>query len=515
MTSSPAPADTLAIMHLFSIDTGDLDRFPSLAQAISRHGPTVLDGFYKQIEADPRRSAIFGSQASMREARRRQIEHWIELFSGTINKAYLERAEKIGQVHARVGLEPTVYIGGYATVLSNLVELMIRKSAIGFAGAGLAKQVAALIRVAMLDMDQALTAYANAQDESREKVLGSVSTAMSAVAQGDLTTGIDHLPPEFRKLEDDFGAMCHAMSNAIAAVSSSAGQIHVGSAEIRAASDDLSQRTESQAAALEETAAAMNQLTQGVREAAEGAAKVNQSVAEAENEARAGGEVVNQAVSAMEGIQRQAQEIGSIVDVIDSIAFQTNLLALNAGVEAARAGDAGKGFAVVATEVRALAQRSADAANNIKGLIGGSVEQVERGASLVSRTGDVFHRIVDKVTSITELASQISEFSQSQAAQLSQINAAIGDMDRMTQHNAAMVEESTAAARNLSDQADELTALVRAFRLSSAQGDRKPPADVVRLPSQTVQPELPARAAAAGGRRTASHVSTSADWSEF
>ncbi|MFD2578491.1 methyl-accepting chemotaxis protein [Novosphingobium colocasiae] len=211
---------------------------------------------------------------------------------------------------------------------------------------------------------------------------------------------------------------------------------------------------------------------------------MNRSVKEAEAEARDGGKVVEQAVVAMDGIHKSTLEIGSFVNVIDLIAFQTNLLALNAGVEAARAGDAGKGFAVVATEVRALAQRSADAAQNIKGLIEGSVQQVEQGVTLVGRSGEVFRRIVEKVSGITTLASSISELSQTQAGQLTQVNSAVGDMDRMTQQNAAMVEETTAAARNLADQAEELAKLVRMFRLAGDYAN-----------TGTTAPELPPRRA--------------------
>ena len=183
-----------------------------------------------------------------------------------------------------------------------------------------------------------------------------------------------------------------------------------------------------------------------------------------------GGDVVGEAVSAMQDIQHSAQEIGKIISVIDGIAFQTNLLALNAGVEAARAGDAGRGFAVVASEVRALAQRTADAAMDIKNLISASSNQVERGVHLVGQTGDAFALIVEQVGHVAGLASSIARMSQDQADNIGQVRETVREMDTMTQQNAAMVEEATAAARSLAGEANRLSSLVASFRLEGQQG---------------------------------------------
>jgi methyl-accepting chemotaxis protein len=465
MPSQSLNHDIARQLQIFALDEGDFSRFSGIAKSIAKHAPKILDSFYEGIRADPEQAAMFTSPAMMSSARAKQLEHWAELFSGTIDGAYLERAERIGLTHARIGLKPSYYIGGYAKVLADFIEREIGGSITGRAKA---RKLATLVKTALLDMEIATSAYIKAQDEARERVLQSLAQALAKVSHGDLTTKLQGLPKEFEQVRFDFESMCECIDQALSGVSQTSEQIRVGSSEIRAASDDLSQRTESQAAALEETAAALDQLTAGVNRAAKGASEVNHSVTETEAEAREGGKVVTEAVAAMDGIQKSAQEIGSIVNVIDSIAFQTNLLALNAGVEAARAGDAGKGFAVVANEVRALAQRSAEAAQNIKDLIGGSVRQVERGVSLVGRSGEVFGRIVEKVSGVTELASSISELAQEQAQQLSQVNAAVGDMDRMTQQNAAMVEETTAAARNLAQQSEDLAKLVTMFKLAGA-----------------------------------------------
>jgi methyl-accepting chemotaxis protein len=300
------------------------------------------------------------------------------------------------------------------------------------------------------------------------------------------------------------------MRETLAQVAETADSINTGAAEISSASEDLSRRTEQQAASLEETAAAMGQITMAVKETAQGAAHVSASVAEAKDDAGEGGRVVREAIGAMGDIEKSAQEIAQIIGVIDGIAFQTNLLALNAGVEAARAGDAGKGFAVVANEVRALAQRSADAAKDIKGLIGASSRQVETGVQLVNETGQALDRIVGKVTEIAALAQQISASADTQAISLQEVNGAVADMDKMTQQNAAMVEQSTAAARSLAAEADELIAVVQRFQLGDEMAPQspRPAARARKRPAAAMRPR------STGNLALAIDMADD-DWSEF
>jgi len=238
-----------------------------------------------------------------------------------------------------------------------------------------------------------------------------------------------------------------------------------GVEEIAQASEDLSRRTEQQAAGLEETAAALDQITATVRQTAEGARRANTAIADAKRESQHSGAVVGRAVSAMGQIEQSSAQISQIIGVIDEIAFQTNLLALNAGVEAARAGDAGRGFAVVASEVRALAQRSAEAAKEIKTLISASTEQVAQGVDLVDQTGHALNAIMQRVEEIDKVMTEIAHSAQEQATGLAQVNVAVNQMDRVVQQNAAMVEESTAATQTLKGEASELLALVARFRL--------------------------------------------------
>jgi methyl-accepting chemotaxis protein len=307
--------------------------------------------------------------------------------------------------------------------------------------------------------------------ESQDRIVESLGEGLQKLAANELDYRI-HEPftGRYEALRQAFNKSLEALGNTITAVNGAATSVSTGAAEIRSASDDLAIRNEQQAASLEETAAAMNQVTSLVNETAKGATDVQRSIGEANNEAIEGGAVVQRAVAAMAAIEKSSEEISQIINVIDGIAFQTNLLALNAGVEAARAGDAGKGFAVVANEVRALAQRSADAAKDIKELITASTQQVVGGVKLVGETGEVLERIVGRVGEISGLVTDIAKSTETQAASLQQVNAAVSEMDRMTQHNAAMVEQSTAAARSLADEAGELTNMVSRFRTDQEQG---------------------------------------------
>ncbi len=249
------------------------------------------------------------------------------------------------------------------------------------------------------------------------------------------------------------------------AIARSAEGVRSGAEEITLASDDLSRRTEQQAASLEETSAALDQITATVRRTAENAGEARNTVAVAKADGERYGAVGHETMQAMSGIETYAKQIGTIIGVIDEIAFQTNLLALNAGVEAARAGDAGRGFAAVATAVRALAQRSADAVKEIKTLISASGAQVDTGVKLVGETGKALERIVTQVTLLNSLVTEIAASAQEQATGLNEVSTAVNQMDQVTQQNAAMVEESTPASHGLSGEAQEFARLVGQFRL--------------------------------------------------
>jgi methyl-accepting chemotaxis protein len=273
------------------------------------------------------------------------------------------------------------------------------------------------------------------------------------------------------------------LAEAMAVVTESSRAIQSGTQEISVAVDDLARRTETQAASLEETAAALSEITATVKKTAENAGNARSVVASARTDAEHSGEVVEKAVAAMSNIEASSRQVGQIIGVIDEIAFQTNLLALNAGVEAARAGEAGRGFAVVASEVRSLAQRSAEAAKEIKGLISASGRQVDEGVQLVKETGGALQRIVRHVNEISDIVATMATSAHEQATALSEVNVAVGQMDQVTQQNAAMVEETAAASRSLAQETDNLN------RLVNADGGPEAPAQTASgRPAQPVSP---------------------------
>lgn len=474
MTNDRNRLDTLKkSLHFIKLDETNYRHFPKIRKLIAKAAPAALKSLYTTISETPETAKFFASGKTMQHAQDKQLEHWQELFARPLDAGYLERAERIGQIHARIGLEPRWYVGAYASILEAVISKTGR-NILPFSGLRTSKMVGTMVKTALIDMQIALSTYFEVEERRRTDVIEKVSQALDALAHGDLTSELNNLPPEYAKLAADYTAMRDQLHKTLTIVAEAAASIDTGTSEISQAAADLANRTEQQAASLEETAAAMHEITESVRRAADNAADVHSNVASAHREAARGEETVRQAVTAMGDIEASSKEISQIVNVIDGIAFQTNLLALNAGVEAARAGDAGKGFAVVANEVRALAQRSAESANSIKSLIAASTKNVERGVDLVGQTGSSLDLIVKQVAHVSEIAAEISESTSHQARSVVQVNAAVSEMDSMTQRNAAMVEETSAASRLLAQEATGLVSAVRTFRLAQHESPRQP-----------------------------------------
>ncbi|MGA2495402.1 MAG: PAS domain-containing methyl-accepting chemotaxis protein [Roseiarcus sp.] len=337
----------------------------------------------------------------------------------------------------------------------------------------------------------------------RYSAVEQIGLGLSKLAEGDLEHRIEtEFIPALEPLRVDFNASLGALEQSMLAVRDNTDAIRAGAGEISTAADDLSQRTEQQASSLEETAAALEEITATVKKTAEGAKHARDIVSTAKVDADKSGEVVREAMAAMTGIDKSSKQISEIIGVIDEIAFQTNLLALNAGVEAARAGDAGRGFAVVASEVRALAQRSAQAAKEIKGLISASTAQVDQGVRLVTKTGDALGRIVAQVVEINTVVTDIAASAQEQSTGLEQVNAAVNQMDQVTQKNAAMVGEMTAAAHGLAGESEELGQLVARYQIRRAKEDslraelKKAAPHAFREAKKTAAPQTPTQARA-------------------
>jgi methyl-accepting chemotaxis protein len=313
-------------------------------------------------------------------------------------------------------------------------------------------------------------------------LLGGVQTTVSETMQvvqraveGDLTSRVkvEDKSGHFRSLAVSVNSMIESMMEVVTTLNATSSEVQVGAAEISHGNLNLSKRTEEQAASLEQTASSMEEMTSTVKNNADNAAQASQLAEAAREQAERGSSVVGAAVAAMGEINIASKKISDIIGVIDEIAFQTNLLALNAAVEAARAGEQGRGFAVVATEVRNLASRSAAAAKEIKGLIQDSVGKVNEGTKLVDESGEVLSEIVSRVKKVTAVMAEIASSSREQASGIEQVNKAITLMDTMTQQNAALVEEASAAAQALSEQASSLTSLIARYRRSESKADRR------------------------------------------
>ena len=300
---------------------------------------------------------------------------------------------------------------------------------------------------------------------------GEAAGLARSVAAGDLGVPIRLRAGDSASMMAQLKVMQESLSKVVANVRQNADSVATASSQIAQGNADLSSRTEEQASALEETAASMEQLGSTVTQNADNAKQANQLALGASSLAARGGEVVGEVVSTMKGINDSSKKIADIIGVIDGIAFQTNILALNAAVEAARAGEQGRGFAVVASEVRSLAQRSAGAAKEIKGLIGASVERVERGSSLVDQAGETMNEIVAAVRRVADIIGEISAATTEQSAGVAQVGEAVSQMDQATQQNAALVEESAAAAESLKQQAQQLAQAVAVFKLTQGRGE--------------------------------------------
>ncbi|MFN3525026.1 MAG: methyl-accepting chemotaxis protein [Paracoccus sp. (in: a-proteobacteria)] len=318
-----------------------------------------------------------------------------------------------------------------------------------------------------------------AEMNRQARVVRDIGAGLTRLANGNLTESIpspsnDPFPADYDALREAYNSVVQTMSGTLSRISEVADQVRNGAGEITSAAEDLSGRAETQAATLEQSAAALNQLNESVRSTAERARNAEQVSRSNRDIAEGGASIVRDAVTAMKGIERSSEQITRIIGVIDDIAFQTNLLALNAGVEAARAGEAGKGFAVVASEVRGLAQRASESAREIKGLISESAAQVETGSALVGRTGESLEQILVKAHEVSEQISAIAAAAHEQAIGLGEINVGVHQLDQVTQQNAAVAEQTNAAAATLQQQAGELTREISAFQTGARSAASAP-----------------------------------------
>ena len=468
------------------MDKAQRDLLSALKPQIEQSVGPALDRFYSQAKSNPETARHFRDASHIEHAKQKQVGHWGIIATGKFDDAYIEGVTRIGKVHAKLGLEPKWYIGGYSLILEELVTRIIATELKGF-GTGkkaekAGKGVAAVIKAAMIDMDYAISVYLDELSEERaraererqrqkaeqDRALAALEDALSILAKGDLRASISQdLGSDFDALKSKFNTAVAKLNEAFLDISSAISQSASDTRELSGATDDMARRTEQQAAALEQTAAALEQITTISQQSSERTKQAREVVSQTSEQATQSGHTVTEAIAAMGKIEESSKKITQIITVIDEISFQTNLLALNAGVEAARAGEAGRGFAVVAQEVRELAQRSASAAREIKELIEASFNDVLTGVELVNKTGDALGSIGSQVQIISEHFATISQAAQEQSTGISEINSSVNAMDQITQQNAAMVEQTNAATQNLLGINQTLAELASRFTVST------------------------------------------------
>ncbi|CAM5207230.1 hypothetical protein ARD30_24590 [Bosea thiooxidans] len=477
-------------LAFIGLDEAAHGRIGNVREALEAAIPGALDTFYDQLRAFPETRRFFDSEQHIDKAKQRQQQHWGAIAAGRFDTDYVDAVSRIGKVHARIGLEPRWYIGGYALLiekmLAGVLEARWPRNALGKRMAGAserAAEIGAVVKAALLDMDYAIAVYIEASEEARlkaeaeaqardlakaaerDKAIACVAASMAALAEGDLTHRMSaDIPDAYAQIREHFNAAMGRLQEMAATIKATSAAITASSQEINSGAQDLSMRTEQQASALEQSAATTEQLAASVKTASQASRESVALADEAADVARTGGNIVKEAVEAMARIEGASKRISEITDVIDGIAFQTNLLALNAAVEAARAGDAGRGFAVVAAEVRTLAQRSAEAAKDITGLIASSDAEVAEGVKLVQQAGQTLDRIVAASARVSSTVDEIASASGEQANGIDEMSQTVSHMDEITQQNAALAEQSAASARTLLDQIEQLNRLVAAFR---------------------------------------------------
>lgn len=498
MSAAPAynPSPLTERLEFLGLNQESMRRIAAISPYVLPHIEPALTRFYASVAKTPEVARFFDGAPQMDRAQSKQHVHWTAVAQGRLDESYYASSLAIGERHARIGLEPKWYIGGYGLIIETIIKGVMadwmaaelprmrkRKPAEVMAATfEMSECLAALIKAVMIDIDLAVTTYfarlemqleasreqAHETARAQQHVLDVTGNALGRLARGEVSVRIDEpFEGEFEKLRTDLNAAASGLDHALMAIRHSVNAISRDAGTVAETAADLSDRMTRQASAIEQSAAALDEVTGTVNDTASGTSDAA-SIAEGANKAaEEGGLVVKGAVEAMGRIEQSSAKISSIISVIDEIAFQTNLLALNAAVEAARAGEAGRGFAVVATEVRSLAQRSAQAAKDVSNLIKQSSKEVEVGVGMVQKTGDALIGIVGQVGHISQHMRNFSAATSQQANVLNEINAAIVQLDRLTQENAGFVGQASEAGRDLALEVAELRERLNAFRTSA------------------------------------------------
>ncbi|WP_425071291.1 methyl-accepting chemotaxis protein [Sagittula sp. S175] len=436
---------------------------------------TVLEHFYERATADPVAASFFESKERMDYARSAQKRHWERILRAEYDQGYFDSVERIGRVHARIELPLATYMSAYTMATSELITIFLEKSRRGFISKNLAtirEQVCILTRAFALDIERVVDITFRVQAEAQNIAFGHINTVIDKMAEGDLTQFIpsskeSDFPASFDPVRRKLNTAVDKLGQTLGRVSTTMDKLLMMIDGVGGSTNDLSNRTASQAASLEETAAAIHELTENVAQSSSNTNRAKTVAGDAARTAEEGASTVSEASEAMGRIQTSSDRITQIIGMIDDIAFQTNLLALNAGVEAARAGTAGRGFAVVAEEVRVLAGNASDAARQIKDLVTASSGEVASGVELIQKAAHTLETIVKNFDQVADLSNEIASASQEQSTALSEVNSAIAQMDIVTQQNAAMVDDTTQATEQMRQEALSLQTLLEALNVPS------------------------------------------------
>lgn len=438
----------------------------------------ALDRFYSRARLTPATAHFFSDPARLAKAKAAQEKHWNHIVTGEFDGRYVDSTRRIGATHARIGLEPRWYIGAYALVLEELVSGVLRQRSFWQRLTGLFRPertheaALALIKAALLDMEVSLSVYFEEAYASREVATAKLDDVLASLANGDLTRQLSGMPESFAAIEGSYNGALAKVRSMIAGVAEGAGKIDAGVTEISQAAEDIARQTEGNAASLEQTSAAITQMDSRLKNSAEASrstvARADQAIATVSG----GREIADEAVRAMTRVADSAKGIDDVIEGVDKIAFQTRVLAMNAAVEAGRAGEAGRGFAVVADLVSALAMRAEEEAGRARDQLTVTQGDIAAAVEMVQRMDGALSDISSDVGKVHELLGDMANDNDAQSIAIGEISAAIGAMDRSTQQNAGMVEQTSAATRNLADEVGALTELTRTFQVESDEDKR-------------------------------------------
>ncbi|EIZ78690.1 methyl-accepting chemotaxis protein [Novosphingobium sp. Rr 2-17] len=474
--------DVLSRLKFMNIGEREQTALAGIQPTIASLIGGALDRFYANARATSETRAFFRDDEHMKRAKLAQEVHWLKIASGNFDDDFHSSVRRIGAVHARIGLEPRWYVGGYALVLEELMRGVAKRCSPWrrllslFRTPSATEASIAVVKAALLDLEMSISIYFEQNQLERDEAIASLGTALQALSEGNLVSELNALPTNFAALERGYSDTLHSVRRMILAVTESTVGIRTGSNEIAQASEDLARRTESNAASLEETSAALVQIDNRLKATAVSSARTVASADQAIATVDGGRATADEAVQAMGRVSDSAKGIDSVIEGLDKIAFQTRVLAMNAAVEAGRAGDAGRGFAVVADLVSALAMRAEEEAKRARDQLTLTQTDIVTAVQAVQKVDGALANISSDVGEVHSLLGKMADDATVQSSAITQISAAISAMDQSTQQNAAMVEETSAAARNLTTEVGSLAAQAAMFNTGATAAAGRPAA---------------------------------------